>query len=354
MDLKVGAKEIKAGTIDGLGIARQNLVDPDWVTKLRTGKDEEIKPCIRCHNACFNFAKSKSSANTQPLFDSLQLARCALTPSTMQHNKYKIVPTAKPKKVAIIGAGFGGLETALVLKQRGHKPVVFEASDRLFGLYNTAAAMSFKDADKALMKWYEKELEKWDIDIRLNSDIQDVRSLLKSYDDVVVSVGAVPKALQIPGFNKTISFTDLLTGKKKYDKIVFLGGGLSSCEAAYDAVLAGKHPVVVEFQDDLITAPGTCLANSSFLREALPFKDVPVHLRSTITEVGDGYCIIKNVDTNETWKEECDCVVNGLGFIPNDRFAAVRSSHLHRVGTCEKWGSLREVIWGAWDVAMKI
>ncbi|NLY87087.1 MAG: FAD-dependent oxidoreductase [Clostridiales bacterium] len=354
MDLKVGAKEIKAGTIDGLGIARQNLVDPDWVTKLRTGKDEEIKPCIRCHNACFNFAKSKNSANTQPLFDSLQLARCALTPSTMQHNKYKIVPTAKPKKVAIIGAGFGGLETALVLKQRGHKPVVFEASDRLFGLYNTAAAMSFKDADKALMKWYEKELEKWDIDIRLNSDIQDVRSLLKSYDDVVVSVGAVPKALQIPGFNKTISFTDLLTGKKKYDKIVFLGGGLSSCEAAYDAVLAGKHPVVVEFQDDLITAPGTCLANSSFLREALPFKDVPVHLRSTITEVGDGYCIIKNVDTNETWKEECDCVVNGLGFIPNDRFAAVRSSHLHRVGTCEKWGALREVIWGAWDVAMKI
>ena len=106
--------------------------------------------------------------------------------------------------------------------------------------------------------------------------------------------------------------------------------------------------------DDLITAPGTCLANSSFLREALPFKNVPVHLRSTVTEIGDGYCMIKNVETGDVWKEECDCVVNGLGFVPNDQFASVKSKHIHRCGTCVKWGALREVIWGAWDVAMKI
>ena len=356
MDIKFAAEQIKAGKIDALGIARQNLVDPEWVTKIKEGRDEEIKPCIRCHNACFNFAKSKHTANTQPLFDSLQLARCALTPSTMQHNKYKIVPTNKPKKVAIVGAGFGGLEAALVLKKRGHNPVVFEKSDKIFGLYNTASAMSFKDADKQLMKWYERELKKWDIDIRLNSEVKDITSLLKAYDDVIVSVGTFPKALNIKGFDKTITFTDLLTGPKKdeYKKIVFLGGGLSSCEAAYDAVLAGKKPVVVEFLDDLIVAPGTCLANSSFLREALPFKGVPVHLRSSVTEIGDGWCKIKNFETNEEWTEECDCVVNGIGFVPNDQFASIKSKNLHRVGTCVKWGALREVIWSAWDVAMKI
>lgn len=356
MDIRFAAEKIKEGKIDALGIARQNLVDPDWVTKLREGREEEIKPCIRCHNACFNFAKSKHTANTQPLFDSLQLARCALTPSTMQHNKYKIVPTNKPKKVAIVGAGFGGLEAALVLKKRGHQPVVFEKSDKMFGLYNTASAMSFKDADKQLMQWYERELKKWDIDVRLNSEVKDITSLLKAYDDVIVSIGTFPKSLNIKGFDKTITFTDLLIGPKKdeYKKIVFLGGGLSSCEAAYDAVLAGKKPVVVEFLDDLIVAPGTCLANSSFLREALPFKGVPVHLRSSVTEIGDGYCMIKNFETGEEWKEECDCVVNGIGFVPNDQFASVKAKNLHRVGTCVKWGALREVIWSAWDVAMKI
>jgi 2-enoate reductase len=216
--------------------------------------------------------------------------------------------------------------------------------------------MSFKDADKELMKWYDRELDKWGIEIRYNQEINDINMLLKAYDDVIVSIGTYPKSLMIPGFEKAITFTDLLIGKdsKKYKKIVFLGGGLSSCEAAYDAVLAGKKPVVVEFQDDLITAPGTCLANSSFLREALPFKGVPVHLRSSITEIGDGYCMIKNFETGEEWKEECDCVVNGLGFVPNDRFSGVKNRHLHRCGTCVKWGALREVIWGAWDVAMKI
>ena len=216
--------------------------------------------------------------------------------------------------------------------------------------------MSFKDADKELMKWYDRELEKWGIEIRYNQEINDINPLLKSFDDVIVSVGTHPKALNIPGFEKTITFTDLLIGPnaKKYKKIVFLGGGLSSCEAAYDAVLAGKKPVVVEFLDDLIVAPGTCLANSSFLREALPFKGVPVHLRSSVTEIGDGYCMIKNFETGEEWKEECDCVVNGIGFVPNDQFAAVKAKNLHRVGTCVKWGALREVIWSAWDVAMTI
>ncbi|MBR0400013.1 MAG: FAD-dependent oxidoreductase, partial [Mogibacterium sp.] len=356
MDIKHAAKEIGAGRIDALGVARQNLVDPEWVTKILEDREDEIKPCIRCHNACFSFSKSKHTANTQPLDDALHLARCALTPQTMQHNKYKLVQTNKPKKVAVVGAGFGGLEAALVLKKRGHQPVVFEKTNRLFGLYNTAAAMSFKDADKKLMKWYERELKKWDIDIRLNTEIQDIGSLLKAYDDVIVSIGSYPKALHIPGFEKAITFTELLTGANRdsYDKIVFLGGGLSSCEAAYDAVLRGRHPAVVEYEDDLITVPGTCLANSSFLREALPYKNVPVYLSSTVTEIGDGYCMIRNVDTGEEHKEECDAVVNGLGFVPNDRFSAVNNKHLHRCGTCVKWGSLREVIWGAWDVAMRI
>ena len=76
--------------------------------------------------------------------------------------------------------------------------------------------------------------------------------------------------------------------------------------------------------------------------------------RAFMVEIGDGYCMIKNFETGEEWKEECDCVVNGIGFVPNDQFAAVKAKNLHRVGTCVKWGALREVIWSAWDVAMTI
>ena len=92
--------------------------------------------------------------------DTMHLARCALTPPTMQHNKYKLVPTTKPKKVAIIGGGIGGMECALVLKKRGHKPVIFEKTDTLGGLFITAASMSFKENDRELIEWYKREIEK--------------------------------------------------------------------------------------------------------------------------------------------------------------------------------------------------
>ena len=75
MSYEVGAQAVADGSIDGVGIARMNLVDHEWVTKLREGRVDEIKPCIRCHNGCFNFAKYKGTSNLQTLGDSLHLGR---------------------------------------------------------------------------------------------------------------------------------------------------------------------------------------------------------------------------------------------------------------------------------------
>lgn len=352
MTPEVAAAEIAAGKIDAMGVARQNLVDPEWVNKIIEDRIEDIKPCINCHNACFSFSKSKGTPNMQSLDDSLHLARCALTPSTMQHNKYKLVPAKKAKKVAIIGGGIGGMESALVLAKRGHKPVIFEKSDRLGGIYVTAAAMSFKEADKQLLTWYERELKKYDIEVRFNMEINSPATLKREFDEIIVCTGAIPKTLPVKGFNKTINFTQLLLGEDPGDKIVFFGGGQSSCEAAYEMVLQGKHPVIVEFANDLIVTPGTCLANSSFLREMLAFKKVPVYLEHTITEIGDGYVMVAPKGSKEAFKIECDAVVNGIGFVPAP--IAPNEKGVKRVGTCEKWGNLRNVIWSAWDVCMKI
>ena len=94
----VAAQEIAAGKLDAVAIARQNLVDPEWLRKLQEGREEDIKPCIRCHNGCFNFAKYKGTVNLQSMDDTMHLARCALTPPTMQHNKYKIVRPRSPRR----------------------------------------------------------------------------------------------------------------------------------------------------------------------------------------------------------------------------------------------------------------
>ena len=353
MEPEVAAAEIAGGKLDAVAIARQNLVDPEWINKIIDNRVEDIKPCINCHNACFSFNKSKGTPNMQTLDDSLHLARCALTPPTMQHNKYKIVPTKHPKKVAIIGGGIGGMEAALVLKKRGHTPVIFEKSDKLGGMYLYASAMSFKEADKQLLRWYERELKKYNIEVRFNMEINAPQTIRREFDEVIVSTGATPKTLPVPGFNKTINFKQLLLKEVDAgDKIVFFGGGQSSCEAAYEMVLQGKHPIIVEYANDLIVTPGTCLANASFLREMLAFKKVPVYLEHTITEIGDGYVMVKPAKGGDAFKIECDSVVNGIGFVPAP--VAATDKKVHHIGTCEKWGNLRDVIWGAWDVCMKI
>ena len=352
MDPVKAAEEIAAGRLDAVAIARQNLVDPDWVTKIRQGRQDEIKPCIRCHNGCFNFAKFKGTANIQSTQDSLHLGRCALNPTTMQHNKYKIVPTKSPKKVAIIGAGIGGMECALVLKQRGHKPVIFEKTNELGGLFLTASAMSFKENDKELIEWYKKEVEKQGIDIRFNTEVTDLGTM-RGFDEIIVATGSVPRTMpMIPGFEKTMSFTELLKEKKEVgDKVLFFGGGQSSCEAAYDLILQGKHPIIVEYAGDLVAAQATCLANTSFLRDAMEYHKVPTYLHSTITAIRDGSVTVKGPD-GKTFDVECDNVVNGIGFVPAP--VGDKGRHVHRVGDCVAIGNLRTVIWRAWDVCMKI
>ena len=355
MDPVKAAEEIEAGRLDAVAIARQNLVDHDWIHKIKEGREDEIKPCIRCHNGCFNMAKYAGTPNVQHLGDSLHLARCALNPTTMQHNRYKIVPTKNPKKVAIIGGGIGGMECALVLKQRGHIPTIFEKSGELGGLFLTASAMTFKENDKELIRWYLNEIEKEGIDVRLNTEVNDLGTL-HGFDEIIVASGSVPRTMpSIKGFDRTLTFTQVLKDKVDVgDKVLFIGGGQSSCEAAYDLLLNyGKHPIIVEYAGDLVAAQATCLANTSYLRDAMEYHKVPVYLHSTVTEITDKGCTVKNVQTGETTFVECDSVVNGIGFVPTP-VGGKDNKKAYRVGDCVAIGNLRTVIWRAWAVCMKI
>ncbi len=350
MEPEVAAQEIAAGRLDAIAVARQNLVDPEWIVKLKEGREDEIKPCIRCHNGCFNMAKYKGTVNIQSFGDATHLARCALTPQTMQHNKYKVVPTRKPKNVAIIGGGIGGMECALLLKKRGHNPVIYEKTDRLGGLFITASSMSFKENDKDLIEWYRREIDKAGIEVRFNTEVNDVKTV--HADEIIVATGSVPKMMPIPGFNKTMTLTDLLAEKKPVgDKVVIFGGGQSGCEAALELVLEGKHPIIVEYAVDLIAAQNVPFPNASYLREALAFHKVPVYLESTLAEIKDKSVVIQGKDGGK-FEVECDNVVNAVGFVPTP--VAKDGKNVHLVGDCIAIGNLRTVIWRAWDVCMKI
>ena len=107
MNPKTAAESIAAGRLDGAGFARQFLADQEWVTKMMEDREEEIRPCILCHNGCFNMCHYKGVPNDQELSDSLHLSRCAVNAETMQWDRHFIEKTKNPRRVYIIGGGIG-------------------------------------------------------------------------------------------------------------------------------------------------------------------------------------------------------------------------------------------------------
>ena len=350
MEPDAGAQAVADGRIDAMGVARQFLVDEAWITKLIEDRLEDIKPCICCHNGCFNFSSSKGHYNTQDLTDTMGLARCAINAETMQTTKHYLKPAKKQKTVAVIGGGIGGMESALVLAKRGHKVTLYEKSGELGGVFIAAAAPSFKEKDRELIAWYRREMTKYPIEVKLNTEVTDIASL--KADEVIVATGSVAKRIPVAGVERAIQAVDFLLGKAEVgEKVTIIGGGLTGCEIAYELYLQGKKPTIVEMQDDLITTPGICLANTSYLRDFFKANNVPVHLETGVSAITDSGVTVAHKD-GSTETITADSVILSVGYKPAP--IAKKGGKVHVVGDANEVGNLRTVIWGAWDVCMKI
>ncbi len=350
LDPRVAADAIKEGKLDGAGFARQFLADQEWVTKMMNDEEDDIRPCILCHNGCFNMCHYKGVPNDQELSDSLHLSRCAINAETMQWNKHYIKKTNSPKTVHIVGGGIGGMEAARVLKLRGHNPIIHEKSDVLGGTFIPASAESYKGKLRDLLDWYRRQMTKLGIEVRFNDEIKDIAAF--GSDPVIIATGSTPRLLRrVPGYEKMIEGCDYLNGAEVGNTVAVIGGGLTGCEIAYELALQGKNPIIVEMKDDLISQTGVCLANSSYLREWFALHKTPVYLETTLKEVKDGSIVCTGKDGKDI-NIDCDSVISCAGYIPAP--LAEKSGNVHLVGDCLAIGNLRSVVWRAYDVAMKI
>lgn len=349
LDPRTAADSVAAGRLDGAGFARAFLADQQWIVKLQEDREADIRPCILCHNGCFNMCHYKGVPNDQELSDSLHLARCAVNAETMQWNKHYIRKTDKPKTVHIIGGGIGGMETARVLKLRGHNPVIHEKTGELGGAFIAASAESYKGKLRDLLAWYRRQMTQLGIEVRLNDEVKDLAAFKDA--PVIVATGATPRLLRrVPGYEKMIEACQYLRGTATGETVAVIGGGLTGSEIAYELALQGKKPVIVEMKDDLVSQKGVCLANSSYLREWFALHKVPVYLETTLKEVRDGSILCTAKDGSEI-EIPCDSVISCAGYISAPLPEAGKAQ---LVGDCRQVGNLRSVVWGAYEAAMKI
>lgn len=233
MTLEAAAKSIAEGRLDGAGFARNFLADPEWFTKVIEDREDDIRPCILCHNGCFNMCHYKGVPNDQDLSDSLHLARCAVNAEMMQWDKHYIKKTDKPKTVHIVGGGIGGMEAARVLTLRGHKPILYEKSGELGGTFIAASAESYKGKLRDLLSWYRREMEKLGVEVRLHTEVKEIESF--GADPVIIATGSTPRVLKkVPGHEKMLEACEYLLGAPVGETVAVVGGGLTGCEIAYE------------------------------------------------------------------------------------------------------------------------
>lgn len=351
-DPDISSEAIASGKIDGVTVGRQLLADGEYCAKVEAGNLEDIRPCIACHNGCFAISQEKNGiTGINPIGN----GHCAINPRTLEEKKRELKKAEAKKKVAVIGGGIGGMEAARVACLRGHEVTIYEKSGELGGVFIAAAAPDFKEKDKLLIQWYVHQIEKLGIKVCLNTKVTADKLGELDAEEIIIATGAKTRSLKAEGAERenVMDAVEYLRGYKETgDNVVIIGGGLTGCEIAYDAVRKGKKPVIVEMLDDILNVPNLCAANSNMLREIIRYYEIPVHTEAKVVAVTDEGVVVETKSGKATIP--ADSVVTSIGYIADAPLTEQGGKNVHVIGDAAKVGNLMGAVWQAYDVAIEI
>lgn len=284
-DAKLARSLVEEEKVDGIVLGRALLADPDFVKKVKEGKDCQIAPCTGCLAGCVG-QQTKRLCGT-----------CVINPFCGHEMEMKIEPSTSNKKVMIVGGGIGGLSAARMCSLRGLDVEVFEKSGVLGGQINLASKIEPKKEMHKWIEYLENECQRLHIPVHLNHEVKvgDVHD----FDVVLVCNGSIPNK---PNENAYTAHDILGDKVDVHGNILVVGGGMVGVEAS--EYICEKHPdahvTILEMKKNIDDGESPANLVSTMTRiQTLPITALT---ETKLVSVEDGVKVEKGGETQNLGK----------------------------------------------------
>ncbi|MGI5971270.1 MAG: FAD-dependent oxidoreductase [Oscillospiraceae bacterium] len=339
-------KAVAEGQADLIVMGRQRLADPQFVTKCREGRADEIRRCIRCMR-CFpgpaehvTAELSQMGCKGDPMREIMEIiSRCTINPQFKLGPLDKQPPAERSKKVLIVGGGCAGMQAAITATERGHKVTLIEKTGKLGGKLNFGEEDPIKGELADLAKSMSAEMKRQNVEVRLNTAFsKELLAQLKP-DAVIAAVGSKQSTKNTPGIDSPHVLSAMDCYKKGMDfgkRAVVIGGGQIGCETSVHIAQAGcQVTLIVKYDKPCRNAFRLHRLKLQSLLEKLQCR---VMKNTVCTEVLKNGIKTRDSEGREEFIE-ADCIINALG-MEAAPFADVEQAceglEFYSIGDCVK------------------
>jgi len=351
------AEEILAqGKADYVVLGRQMIADPEFPRKAQTGRENEIRRCIRCFKC---FPGSQAAGYEGPDSDQsllMKVGSCSINPTANLPTPADEMPMpAGSRKVLVVGGGIAGMQAAITATDRGHEVTLMDRGPRLGGLLG----FTDMDVDKLDLRVFKdllvSEVRKRPIRLVLGTRVDATVISDQDPDFTILAIGSSPQKPNIPGAENAISALDVYSdGAVLGKRIVMIGGGLMGCEVGIHLARAGCRVTIVEMLDRPANE-SYGIYRDALLRE-MERLGIEVLTGAACTEIGVTGVRVKYRDGTEGLLE-ADTVVYAVGMRANDTSQlkqALGDRPFVEIGDCTHPARIDAAVRGGFLAAMSV
>lgn len=331
---------LAAGWADLVGVVRAQIADSDFARKSLAGEADQIRVCLSCNQECVG----RVGVNRW-----MGCIENVATGREATHHERLLGKSAKPRSVAVVGGGPGGMEAARVAAVRGHKVTLFEQRPELGGQVRTAVKAPGRSEFGELVRNLANAMYQYNVDLRMNTRATADELLAGGYDDIIVATGARHRHgdPSIPGSDVPWAYNvvDILERRGGSETIgaghrVLVVDGIGFHDTTGVAEALAERGASVEFVTSSLYIGGdlgTTLDYEHWSRR-MGEMDTTLTPDTVVLGVGDHTVEGLEVYTGEPrhW-EGIDALVVGYPSVPDDElYFALKGRHpsVTRVGDC--------------------